>query len=128
MGTAERAAPWAQLKPGVNVTSAVVGAFKEADHFQSEYDFSSAALHGRLMRSLELCFPSKDYVDNIVFRGIRCLEWFCSRDLQRDHLRQSLQIWSCLKNVARSMSENDQLRRHALVPSARGSDEAQTGS
>jgi hypothetical protein len=115
MGTAEHAAPWAELKPGINVTSAVASAFKNADLLQSEYDFSSAALHGRLMRSLELCLPNKDFVDNIVFRGVRCLEWLCSRDLKGDHLRQSLQIWSYLKNVARVVSEHDQLQRHTLV-------------
>jgi len=115
MGTAERAAPWAELKPGINVTSAVASAFKNADHLQSEYDFSSAALHGRLMRSLELCFPNKEFVDNIIFRGVRCLEWVCSRDLKGDHLRHSLQIWSYLKNVVRVMKEYDQLQRHTLV-------------
>jgi hypothetical protein len=115
MGTVERPVPWAQLREGVNVTSAVASAFKDAAHFLSEYDWSSAALHGRLMRSVELCFPNQDYVDNILFRGIRCLEWVCSRDLEGGHLRESFQIWSYLKNLVRVLQGNDQLRRHSLI-------------
>jgi hypothetical protein len=115
MSTAENRAPWAEIKPGINVTSAVFGAFKDSPLLQSEYDFSSAALHGRLMRSLELCVPNKDYETNILFRGLRCLDILCEKDLAGNHLRQSIRLWSDLRNAARALSENESPQRQALV-------------
>jgi hypothetical protein len=55
------------------------------------------------MRSLELCVPNTDYETNIVFRGLRCLDILCEKDLAGGHLRQLFRLWSDLQNAARAL-------------------------
>lgn len=117
--TREGKRTWSSESVSVNPTTAMEHSFSGEESIwtvlRSEYDFSSASIHGRLMRSLELCYQNEHYSDNIIMRGVRLLDFFCDHDVEMDTSSRNMQLLVPLQHLARTMSDNSLLARNELA-------------
>jgi len=106
-------------KSSLGILEVVNKSFGEMD-IRRVYDVTSAMVHGRLMRGVEILFTeisSKNYLMNL-WRGICVADWACDDDVQMDLrsrvARMSLRLDSLEIGVGLGASTPDALERATL--------------
>jgi hypothetical protein len=105
-GTAEESLPWAVRESGgrrtgnLNVETAVEQAFAKDDWFHKIYAISSAAMHGRSQRSLELLERGNSQTPSAPLLGVIVLERLASLDERLGVIAPAIDLVAAFDHVA----------------------------
>ncbi|MDV7144756.1 hypothetical protein R3X27_18905 [Tropicimonas sp. TH_r6] len=84
----------------LNLENVVDAAFDEEDRFRGFYDLSSAVMHGRSARGLELLKTPEKSVYLARMSGLITLERLCCSGDEMNHLAEIIVLWSKLDHAA----------------------------